>query len=50
MDSQKLKDFFLHDEFARTSGIQLIEVCEGYARTQVTIPERKQGLHASYYR
>lgn len=40
MDSQRIKDFFLHDEFARTSGIKLVEVREGYARTQVTIEPR----------
>lgn len=40
MNTQKVKDFFLHDEFARTSGILLVEVREGYARTQVTIEPR----------
>lgn len=34
---QSLKDFFLHDEFARQNGIEIIEIAEGYARTQVCI-------------
>lgn len=32
-----LKSFFLHDEFARTNGIELVDVHEGYACTQMTI-------------
>lgn len=40
MDSQKIKDFFLHDEFARQNGIEIVEAREGYARTQVTIEPR----------
>ena len=40
MDEQKLKDFFVHDEFARQNGITIVEVREGYARTQVSIEPR----------
>ena len=36
-DILALKDFFLHDEFARQNGIEIIEIAEGYARTQVRI-------------
>ena len=37
---QSLKDFFLHDEFARQNGIELVEIADGYARTQVRIGSR----------
>ncbi len=40
IDQQALKDFFLHDEFARQNGIEIIEIREGYARTQVQIEPR----------
>lgn len=40
MDFQELKDFFLHDEFARQNGIEILEIAEGYARTQVHIEPR----------
>ena len=40
MDSQALKDFFLHDEFARQNGIEIVEIAEGFARTQVRIEPR----------
>ena len=40
MDAQKIKDFFLHDEFARQNGIEIVEAREGYARTQVRIEPR----------
>ena len=40
MDVQALKDFFLHDEFARQNGIEIIDIREGYARTQVRIESR----------
>lgn len=40
MDVQALKDFFLHDEFARQNGIEIIDIKEGYARTQVCIEPR----------
>ena len=40
INSQALKDFFLHDEFARQSGIEIVEIAEGYARTQVRIEHR----------
>jgi len=40
MDSQALKDFFMHDEFARQNGIEIVEIAEGYARTQVRIEPR----------
>lgn len=39
-DTQALKDFFLHDEFARQNGIEIIDITEGYARTQVKIEPR----------
>ncbi len=35
-----IKNFFIHDEFAHSNGIQLMEVREGYARTQVEIGPR----------
>jgi acyl-CoA thioesterase len=37
---QALKEFFLHDEFARQSGIEIVDIAEGYARTQVHIEPR----------
>lgn len=40
MDTQALKDFFLHDEFARQNGIEIVDIAEGYARTQVRIEPR----------
>ena len=40
INSQALKDFFLHDEFARQNGIEIVEIAEGYARTQVRIEHR----------
>lgn len=40
MDTQALKDFFLHDEFARRNGIEIVDIAEGYARTQVRIEPR----------
>ena len=39
-DIQALQDFFLHDEFARQNGIEIVEIAEGYARTQVSIEPR----------
>ena len=39
-DTQALKEFFLHDEFARQNGIEIIEIAEGFARTQVRIEPR----------
>ena len=39
-DIQALKDFFLHDEFARQNGIEIVGISEGYARTQVRIEPR----------
>ena len=39
-DTQALKDFFLHDEFARQNGIEIVDIAEGYARTQVRIEPR----------
>ena len=39
-DTQALKDFFLHDEFARQNGIEIVEIAEGHARTQVRIEPR----------
>lgn len=35
-----LMDFFLHDEFARQNGIEIVEIAEGFARTQVRIEPR----------
>ena len=40
MDTQALKDFFLHDEFVRRNGIEIVDIAEGYARTQVRIEPR----------
>ena len=40
IDIQELKEFFLHDEFARQNGIEIVEIAEGYARTQVRIEPR----------
>ena len=40
IDTQALKDFFLHDEFARQNGIEIVEMAEGYAKTQVRIEPR----------
>ena len=40
IDIQELKEFFLHDEFARQNGIEIVEISEGYARTQVRIEPR----------
>ena len=40
MNQQSLKDFFLHDEFARQNGIEIVDIAEGYARTQVRIEAR----------
>jgi acyl-CoA thioesterase len=37
---QALKEFFLHDEFARQNGIEIIDISEGYARTQIQIEPR----------
>lgn len=37
---QALKEFFLHDEFARQNGIEIVDIAEGYARTQVHIGPR----------
>ena len=39
-EAQALKDFFLHDEFARQNGIEIVEIADGYARTQVHIEPR----------
>lgn len=39
-DFTALKDFFLHDEFAQQNGIEIVEIAEGYARTQVRIEPR----------
>ena len=40
MDTRALKEFFLHDEFARQNGIEIVEIAEGYARTRVHIEPR----------
>ncbi len=40
IDKEALKEFFLHDDFARQNGIEIVEVAEGYARTQVRIEPR----------
>lgn len=39
-DKYALKEFFQHDEFARQNGIEIVEIAEGYARTQVRIEPR----------
>lgn len=40
IDKEALKEFFLHDDFARQNGIEIVEIAEGYARTQVRIEPR----------
>ena len=40
MNQQALKEFFLHDEFARQNGIEIVDIAEGYAKTQVHIEAR----------
>lgn len=40
MNQQALKEFFLHDEFARQNGIEIVDISEGYARTQVRLEAR----------
>lgn len=40
LDTQALKDFFIHDEFARLNGIEIVDAAEGRARTQVRIEPR----------
>ena len=40
IDTQALKDFFVHDEFARQNGIEIVDIAEGYARTKVRIEAR----------
>ena len=40
MDLPRIKDFFFHDEFARSCGIEIVDASEGYARTQVLIEPR----------
>lgn len=40
MNTDKIKAFFIHDEFAHQNGIRLTDVSEGYARTEVTIEPR----------
>ena len=40
VDFDHLKDFFKHDEFARQNGIEIVEIGESYARTQVHIEPR----------
>ena len=40
MDTQALKAFFLHDEFARQNGIEIVDIKEGYAKTQVRLEPR----------
>lgn len=37
---EALTNFFQHDEFARLNGIEIVEIAEGYARTQVRIEPR----------
>lgn len=36
----EIKEFFLNDRFAVTSGIELLEVRPGYAKTRMAIEER----------
>jgi len=43
MDERKkkiLKDFFSHDDFAKTNGIVIVDVAEGYGKTSMTIEKR----------
>lgn len=37
---QKLKDFFYNDEFARTNGISILDVAEGYGKAQMKVEQR----------
>lgn len=37
---QILRDFFAHDDFARTSGISIVDVTKGYGKTQMTVEKR----------
>lgn len=46
-DKQALKNFFLHDEFARQNGIEIVDIDEGYARTQVRIEPRHMNAGGS---
>ena len=39
-ETQALKDFFLHDEFAKQYGIEIVDISDGYARTQIQIEPR----------
>ncbi len=39
-ETQALKDFFLHDEFAKQNGIEIVDISDGYARTQIQIEPR----------
>ena len=39
-EAQSLEEFFLHDEFARQNGIEIVEIADGYARTRVSIEPR----------
>lgn len=37
---QKLRDFFFNDEFAKTNGISIVDVSEGYGVTVMTVEKR----------
>ncbi len=37
---QILKDFFSHDDFAKSSGITIVDVSDGYGKTQMIVDER----------
>lgn len=37
---QKLRDFFFNDEFAKTNGISIVDVLEGYGVTVMTVEKR----------
>ena len=39
-EQQRLVEFFEHDRFARESGIRIVEVRKGFARTELTIEPR----------
>ncbi len=37
---QKLRDFFFNDEFARSNGMEIVDVAEGYGKTVMTVEKR----------
>ena len=37
METEQIKDFFQADRFAANASIELLEVCEGYAKASLTV-------------